>query len=169
MHNYFRCSLESKRFSSSLSLIFPLFFSQMLVNTSLYDVFEILFHTEPYFFSLSHFSLTILQRLLNNTSGQIAQLPNGWCTSEFHLVSYTSSLFRISDLFFFFSLSFSFTSRYRRFLYASLLWIFIFFSFLNTIVFSLIRFLLYLVVGSDYLTMIPHYFQRNRKHGVLQL
>lgn len=38
---------------------FP-FFSQMLVNTSPYDVFEIPFHTEPlhFFHSLSHFSLT---------------------------------------------------------------------------------------------------------------
>lgn len=97
---------RAKDFQALFHLFFPFFFSQMLVNTSLYDVFEILFHTEPYFFPLSHFSLTILQRLLNNTSGQIAQLPNGWCTSEFHLVSYTSSLFRISDLFFFFTLLF---------------------------------------------------------------
>lgn len=169
MHNYFRCSLESKRFSSSLSLIFPLFFfTNACKYIPVWRLRDSVSHGTLLFSTLSFFS--------HYTPTSVKQYIRSDCSTPEWLVYFRIPpgflyVFLVPDFrpFFFFHSPFhlppgtdgSFTQVYYGFSF--------FFSFLNTIVFSLIRFLLYLVVGSDYLTMIPHYFQRNRKHGVLQL
>lgn len=97
MHNYFRCSLESKIFSSSF---FPLFFfTNACKYIPLWRLRDSVSHGTPtFFFTLSFFThysnvcQTIDQvRLLN--SRIVGILPN----STWFL---TSSLFRILDLFF---------------------------------------------------------------------